>query len=158
VAATVFTTMKGATLVFGDSLADVTTDPLPATALDGSCQVVDARDVPTAATETAAATLCADAVTRVTGIDHALQVSFFEDWTSAAGFSWFLDDNAGETHWFALTLLDAGSVTGQVQIVPGEYGGAAGAPLQTQVSMPISNRATTKPALAARATAAKKAS
>jgi hypothetical protein len=154
VAATVFTTMKGSLLIFATDQAGLDT---PLTAQDASCQVIDARDVPTAATETAAATLCADAVTRVTGVDHALQVTFFEDWTDPAGFSWFLDDNSGTDRWFRLTILDGGSVEGQVQVVPGEYGGAAGAPLQTQVSMPITNRETTKPTLvAAAARAAKK--
>jgi hypothetical protein len=62
-----------------------------------------------------------------------------------------LDDNAGEDQWFKLELLEGGSVKGQVQVVPGEFGGVAGPALQTSISMPITNRSTTKPTVAARA-------
>ncbi len=147
---TTFVTMDGATLVFAATAAELPATP-DATA---TCQVISAAVVPSAQTESTPATLCSATTSRVTGIDYALNVTYFQDWTDAAGFAWWMDGVAGQDQAFLLTLPLAGSVKGTVQVVPGDYGGAAGSSLQATVTMPVRDRIATPPTLVAAASSA----
>lgn len=142
--ATIYVAMNGAKLVFGAALIDVT-PPDYTTGEDVSCQIIEARVQPATVTETAPATLCADEVDRTTGLKYTLEITAFQDWTDPEGMCWYLSENALTTVYFSLALPDAGWHAGQVELVPLQYGGAAGANLQGQVSLGVSNHQETPP-------------
>jgi hypothetical protein len=138
---TVFVTMDGATLLFADLPAD-----LPATPdVTATCQIISAAVRATSKTETTPATLCSSESTRVVGIDRSLELSYFQDWTDPAGMCWWLQDHAGEDAAFQLTLEDGGTFAGTCQVVPGDYGGAAGSSLQATSSLPARDVVATPP-------------
>jgi hypothetical protein len=138
--ATVFVDMKGATLTFAATLAELAT-----TGLDVSCQISDAHVQPAPETETTGATLCTDAVDRTVGLKATLEIIAFQDWSDPAGFCWFLQTNKLTDQYFELALPESGSHTGKVTLVPLPYGGAAGASLTGTVSMAIEEWTDTPP-------------
>jgi len=138
---TVFVDMKGATLTFAATEAELAT-----AGLDVSCQISDAHVQPAPETETTGATLCLDAVDRTVGLKATLEITAFQDWSDPAGFCWFLQTNKLTDQYFSLALPESGSHTGKVTLVPLPYGGAAGASLTGTVSMAIEEWADVPPA------------
>jgi len=143
-ATTIYVTMRGANLVFGADLASVT----PPTYTGGdnvSCQIVDAHIATATQTETAAATLCADAVDTIVGVTRTLELTAFQDWTDPAGLCWYLEENVLERVFFSLAIEDGGVQQGETTLAPIQYGGAAGSNLQGSVSLPVYNLTITVP-------------
>ena len=129
---TTFVTMDGATLTFRGHRRHAPATP----DVTATCQVISAALVAAPQTESTPATLCGAATTRINGVDYSLAVTYFQDWTDPDGFSQWLFDNAMADQAFLLTLTNGGSMTGTVQVVPGDYGGAAGSSLQATSSLP----------------------
>jgi len=145
-ATTIYTTMRGATLVFGADLAAVT----PPTYTGGeqvSCQIIDAHIATSTQTETAPATLCADSVDTIVGVTRTLELTAFQDWTDPAGLCWYLEENVLERVFFSLSILDGGVQQGETTLAPIQYGGAAGSNLQGSVSLPVYDITITVPTL-----------
>ena len=143
-AGTVYITMRGAVLVFGDTLTAVT-PPTYTGGLRHECQIVEARRTSTPVTETAEATLCGDEVDRTTGMKHSLEINAFQDYQDPDGLGWYLVENALDTVFFSLALPEGGWEAGEVELLPLDYGGAAGANLMGALSLGISNWQYTKP-------------
>ena len=143
-AGTVYITMRGAVLVFGDTLTAVT----PPTYTGGErveCQIVSAAITASTVTETAPATLCGDEVDRTTGLKYSLAITAFQDYQDPAGLGWYLQSNALDTVFFSLALPEGGWEAGEVELIPLNYGGAAGANLQGDVTMGVANHQFTPP-------------
>jgi hypothetical protein len=139
---TQFITMRGAVLTFAPTEADLdidTSNVIP------SCQIIDAHVTNATQTETAPATLCADAVDSIIGLNRSLELTAFQDWANPDGLCWYLETNNLEDAWFRLALTDGGDYTGVVTVAPIDYGGAAGSNLQGSVSLPARQVTATPP-------------
>ena len=110
---TQFITMRGAVLTLAPTEADL---EVPASNLDASCQIIDAHVTSTTQTETAPATLCADAVDSIIGITDSLELTAFQDWANPTGLCWYLQTNRLEEQWFRLALPEGGDYTGVVNL------------------------------------------
>jgi len=154
--ATIYVTMKGSTLVFADTEEGLST-PSVAPSIAVECQIIDAHIATATTTETASATLCADAVDTITGVTRTLELTAFQDWTDPDGMAWYLEAGTLDVKWFELELPASGAHRGQVTLAPLQYGGAAGSNLQGTVSLPVSNHSATPPTFTATAATAARA-
>lgn len=133
-AAAVFMTMDGSVLKFADDEASLATTPT-----DVSCQINDATITNVPKSTTVPATFCQAETEAALASGSTLDVTFLQDWTDSAGFSWYLFDNDAQTKFFSLSLGDAAgpAMSGQVGVSKGDFGGAGGAVLQASISLPV---------------------
>jgi len=127
---------------FGDCPAAGT--PLdPTTLTDFSCQVTSAAITSSSntTTTTVPATYCQPASEASVPVasSFALDLSFLQDWTAAAGLSAWLFKNDALTKCFALYMKgnDNPVATGQIIAQAGAFGGAPGEPLTADVTLNI---------------------
>jgi hypothetical protein len=112
-----------------------------ATGIGYECQVTEASINATPNLQTVPATFCAPESQTPAATGFELAVSWLQDWTApGGGLSKFAFDHDTELFWFSLSLDadDAATLaTGQVRLVAGAYGGAAGTPLVTTATWPL---------------------
>jgi len=80
---------------------------------------------------------------------HA-EISYLQDWGATTSLSEFAFTNDGELADFSFVpdVVDAPTLTGQVYLISGEYGGAAGEAWQVQtLSWPCNGKPTLTPAV-----------
>lgn len=131
--ASVVIVITNAHLKLADTEAGLTTGE------DYQCQVVEAAINANPNLQTVPATFCGGEtqVPGATGFELAL--TWLQDWTdSGGGLSGYAYTNDAEEKWFSLSLNDSVTplATGQIRIVAGAFGGAAGTPLQTSATWP----------------------
>lgn len=117
-----------------------------ATGIGYECQVTEASINATPNLQTVPATFCApeSQVPAATGFE--LAVTWLQDWSApGGGLSNFAFIHDTEEKWFSLALdadLDTVLATGQVRLVAGAYGGAAGTPLTATATWPLATKPT----------------
>jgi hypothetical protein len=119
------------------------------TAVDYQCQITTASLDPTANLNPVDATWCAPATQVPAPTSFTLNVTAYQDWGKTDSLSQFLFDHDTELADFTidgLVVSDVGAVaavaTGQVRLVAGSYGGAAGAPLSFTTALPVQGKPT----------------
>lgn len=118
------------------------------------CQVTEASINATPNLQTVPATWCAPESQSPAATGFELAVTWLQDWTaSGGGLSKWAFDNDTATKWFSMLLdkdLSSTVATGQVRVVAGAYGGAAGTPLTATATWPLAAKPTiTTPAVGA---------
>jgi hypothetical protein len=144
-APTVITITDGV-VTFADTEGDL------ATGLGFECQVTEASINATPNLQTVPATWCAPESQAPAATGFELAITWLQDWTApGGGLSMYAFENDTETKFFSLKLDkdDTETVaTGQVRLVAGSYGGAAGTPLTATATWPLA----AKPAITVPAT------
>jgi hypothetical protein len=146
-AAAVFMTLDGSTLVFATSQASLPTTP----DLDASCQISSASITTVENSSDLPGTMCDPKSTIALPSGATLDVTFLQDWSEVDGFCWYAADNDAVELWFQF-LLGEGSTpaagpgyTGQTTLRRPQFGGDGGAPLEATVSYPARNLTAIKP-------------
>lgn len=145
--AATYMTLDGSVLVFADTEADLTATP----DLDASCQISSAAISTVENSSDLPATMCAPAGTIALKSGATLDVTFLEDWSTAAGFCWYAADHDAVELWFSFqlgpdpTTGTAPSYKGQVTLRRPTFGGDSGAPLEATSSYPVRNLTGVKP-------------
>ena len=117
------------------------------------CQVTEAAINAVPNLTTVPATFCSGEAQAPAATGWALALSWLQDWTApSGGLSGYAFTNDTEQKWFELKL-DKDDLTpvatGQVRLVAGAFGGAAGTPLPASAEWPLSAKPTiTMPAAA----------
>jgi hypothetical protein len=105
------------------------------------CQVTEAAINATPNLQTVPATWCSPESQAPAATGFELAITWLQDWTApGGGLSMYAFENDTETKWFSMQLdLDDDSTvaTGQVRVVAGSYGGAAGTPLTATATWPL---------------------
>ena len=117
------------------------------------CQVSEAAINATPNLQTVPATFCEPESQSPAATGYELAITWLQDWTAeGGGLSNYAFVNDATTKWFELTL-DGGTepiATGQVRLVAGSFGGAAGTPLTATATWPLASKPTiTVPAVVA---------
>lgn len=122
------------------------------TGVDYQCQITTASLDPTPNLNPVDATWCAPATQVPAPTSYTLNVTAYQDWGKTESLSQFLFDHDTELATFeidGLVVTDAGAVpavaSGEVRLVAGTYGGAAGAPLAFTVALPVQGKPTIAP-------------
>jgi hypothetical protein len=133
------------------TLADTEVDL--ATGVGFECQVTEAAINATPNLQTVPATFCEPESQSPAATGYELAITWLQDWTApGGGLSNYAFINDTETKWFSLTLEGAVApiATGQVRLVAGSFGGAAGTPLTSTATWPLASKPTiTVPVVAA---------
>lgn len=111
----------------------------PATLVDYSCQVTEARVTASANTTDVPATFCEPASSINVPSSFTLELNGLQDWGAAESFSEYSFINDAEQVAFAL-FLDGNTdpqATGVCSMAAGDFGGTAGEPLTFSASLPI---------------------
>ena len=108
------------------------------------CQVTEASINAVPNLETVPATFCAPESQSPAATGYTLAITWLQDWTApGGGLSGYAFTNDTEEKWFELKL-DKDDVepvaTGQVRIVAGAFGGAAGIPLPASAEWPLAGK------------------
>lgn len=110
------------------------------------CQVTEASINATPNLQTVPATWCAPESQAPAATGFELAITWLQDWTAAGGgLSNYAFINDTATKWFSLALDKDDAVTlakGQVRVVAGAYGGAAGTPLTATATWPLAGKPT----------------
>jgi hypothetical protein len=110
------------------------------------CQVTEASINATPNLQTVPATWCAPESQAPAATGFELAITWLQDWTAPdGGLSMWAFTNDTNTKWFSMQLDkdDASTVaTGQVRVVAGSYGGAAGTPLTATATWPLAAKPT----------------
>lgn len=105
------------------------------------CQVTEASINATPNLQTVPATWCAPESQTPAATGFELAVTWLQDWTApGGGLSMYAFENDTNTKWFSMQLDkddDTTVATGQVRVVAGAYGGAAGTPLTATATWPL---------------------
>lgn len=107
------------------------------------CQVTEASINATPNLQTIPATFCASESQTPAATGFELAVTWLQDWSApGGGLSKYAFDHDTETKWFSLSLADdvpdpLTVAVGQVRLVAGAYGGAAGTPLLASATWPL---------------------
>lgn len=133
-APTVITITDGV-IKFADDEAGLTTG------LAFECQVTEASINATPNLQTVPATWCAPESQAPAATGYELAITWLQDWTApGGGLSMWAFTNDTATKWFSMQLDrdDLTTVaTGQVRVVAGSYGGAAGTPVTATATWPL---------------------
>jgi hypothetical protein len=135
-----------------------------ATGIGYECQVTEASINATPNLQTVPATWCAPESQAPAATGFELAVTWLQDWSApGGGLSNYAFINDTALKWFSLKLDATDAVTvaeGQVRLVAGAFGGAAGTPLTATATWPLAAKPTitTPPALPLADTAAAPAS
>lgn len=105
------------------------------------CQVTEASINATPNLQTVPATWCAPESQTPAATGFELAITWLQDWTApGGGLSMWAFTNDTNTKWFSMQL-DADDATtvakGQVRVVAGSYGGAAGTPITANATWPL---------------------
>jgi len=108
------------------------------------CQVTEASINAVPNLETVPATFCSPEAQAPAATGYTLAVTWLQDWTDpGGGLSGYAYTNDTELKWFELKL-DKDDVTpvatGQVRLVAGSFGGAAGIPLPASAEWPCQGK------------------
>ena len=110
------------------------------------CQVTEASINATPNLQTVPATWCAPESQTPAATGYELALTWLQDWTApGGGLSMWAFENDTETKWFKLQLDkddDSTVATGQVRVVAGAYGGAAGTPVTATATWPLAAKPT----------------
>jgi hypothetical protein len=107
------------------------------------CQVSEAAINATPNLQTVPATFCEPESQSPAATGYELAITWLQDWTvPGGGLSNYAFVNDAQTKWFALTLDDQLTpiATGQVRLVAGSFGGAAGTPLTATATWPLASK------------------
>jgi hypothetical protein len=133
-APTVITITDGV-LVLADTEAGLTTG------MGFECQVTEASINATPNLQTVPATWCASESQAPAATGFELAITWLQDWTAeGGGLSMYAFENDTLQKWFSMQLdADVATTvaTGQVRLVAGSYGGAAGTPLTATATWPL---------------------
>lgn len=117
-----------------------------ATGLGFECQVTEAAINATPNLQTVAATWCAPESQSPAATGYELAITWLQDWTAAGGgLSMYAFENDTQTKWFSMQLdadIATTVATGEVRLVAGSYGGAAGTPLTATATWPLAAKPT----------------
>jgi hypothetical protein len=115
-----------------------------ATGTGYECQVTEASINATPNLQTVPATFCSPESQSPAATGFELAVTWLQDWTApGGGLSNFAFLHDTELQWFSLSLdADNSSVVcvGQLRLVAGAYGGAAGTPLTATATWPLAGK------------------
>jgi len=115
-----------------------------AAGLGFECQVTEASINAVPNLETVPATFCAPESQAPAATGYSLAVAWLQDWTApGGGLSGYAFTHDTEEKWFELKLDkdDATPIaTGQVRLVAGAFGGAAGIPLPATSEWPLAGK------------------
>lgn len=110
------------------------------------CQVTEASINATPNLQTVPATWCSPESQSPAATGFELAITWLQDWTAAdGGLSMYAFENDTKTKWFSMQLDvddDTTVATGQVRVVAGSYGGAAGTPLTATATWPLAAKPT----------------
>lgn len=110
------------------------------------CQVTEASINATPNLQTVPATWCAPESQAPAATGFELAITWLQDWTAeGGGLSMYAFTNDTLTKWFSLKLDATDTTTvaeGQVRVVAGSYGGAAGTPLTATATWPLAAKPT----------------
>lgn len=133
-APTVITITDGV-VKFADDEAGLTTG------LSFECQVTEASINATPNLQTVPATWCSPESQTPAATGFELAITWLQDWTApGGGLSMWAFENDTETKWFSMQLdKDDATVVakGEVRVVAGSYGGAAGTPVTATATWPL---------------------
>lgn len=105
------------------------------------CQVTEASINATPNLQTVPATWCAPESQSPAATGYELAITWLQDWTApGGGLSMWAFENDTNTKWFQMQLDkddDSTVATGQVRVVAGSYGGAAGTPVTATATWPL---------------------
>jgi hypothetical protein len=123
------------------------------------CQVTEASINATPNLQTVPATFCAGESQSPAATGWELAVTWLQDWTApGGGLSMYAFTHDTEELWFSLAFDKDDTepiATGQVRLVAGSFGGAAGTPLTATATWPLAAKpAITAPVVAAAAASA----
>jgi len=108
------------------------------------CQVTEASINAVPNLETVPATFCSPEAQAPAATGYTLAVAWLQDWTApSGGLSGYAYTHDTELKWFELKLDkdDTTTVaTGQVRLVAGAFGGAAGIPLPATAEWPVQGK------------------
>jgi|SRR5215510_384025 len=125
---------------FADDEASLTTGA------EFECQVTEASINATPNLQTVPATWCAPESQTPAATGYELAITWLQDWTApGGGLSMWAFENDTATKWFSMQLDkddDTVVATGQVRVVAGSYGGAAGTPLTATATWPLAAKPT----------------
>jgi len=125
-------------LVLADDEAGLTTG------VGFECQVTEAAINAVPNLETVPATFCSPEAQAPAATGYTLAVAWLQDWTApGGGLSGYTFTHDTEQKWFELKLDkdDVSPVaTGQVRLVAGAFGGAAGIPLPATAEWPLAGK------------------
>lgn len=127
------------TLTLADSQAELTSSPL-----NFECQVTEAAINATPNLQTVPATFCEPESQSPAATGYELAVTWLQDWTApGGGLSNYVFVNDTLTKWFRLSLDTGETIAeGQVRLVAGAFGGAAGTPLTASATWPCASKPT----------------
>ena len=113
------------------------------TGLGFECQVSEAAINATPNLQTVPATFCEPESQSPAATGYELAITWLQDWTvPGGGLSNYAFLHDAETKWFSLTL-DQGLTPvaeGEVRLVAGSFGGAAGTPLTATATWPLASK------------------
>jgi hypothetical protein len=124
------------------TLADTEVD-LATSLNDFECQVSEAAINATPNLQTVPATFCEPESQSPAATGYELAITWLQDWTvPGGGLSNYAFINDAQTKWFQLTLDGAVApiAKGQVRLVAGSFGGAAGTPLTATATWPLASK------------------
>lgn len=128
------------TLTLANTIADLATSTNTF-----ECQVSEAAINATPNLQTVPATFCEPESQSPAATGYELAITWLQDWTVAGGgLSNYAFLNDATTKAFELTLDGslAPIATGEVRIVAGSFGGAAGTPLTATATWPLASKPT----------------
>jgi hypothetical protein len=126
------------TLTLADTQAE-----LAAGGFGFECQVSEAAINATPNLQTVPATFCEPESQSPAATGYELAITWLQDWTvPGGGLSNYAFVNDATTKWFQLTLEGATApiAEGQVRLVAGSFGGAAGTPLTATATWPLASK------------------
>ncbi len=111
------------------------------------CQLVSGAVTATPNLQTVPATFCAPETQTPAATGWSLVITVLQDWTDPDGVCWFLFDHDTELAVWELALNDDEDaiLNGTCRLVAASFGGAAGAPLQSDVTLPVQAKPTKGP-------------
>jgi hypothetical protein len=112
---------------------------------DFECQVTEAAINATPNLQTVPATFCEPESQSPAATGYELAVTWLQDWTApGGGLSNYAFLNDTQKKWFSLTLEDGVQpiAIGEVRLVAGSFGGAAGTPLTATATWPLASKPT----------------